>query len=144
MASVVCELLTTLLAMTEDRRLRWESAASEETYVASVSVPNGVLVFEISMEQRFNDNGDLYSREALYVKRRSRDGDERRYSVEPEDNDEWRVLENLYSLASSAETREFIEDVLQDLRGSVKERPLPVPPNDYGPMDKDEDPFGDQ
>jgi hypothetical protein len=42
-------------------------------------------------------------------------------------------LGNLWALASSAETREFLEDVLKDL-GVAPE----------APPEKDEDPFGDQ
>ena len=133
MSELIAPILKELVAQSEAKSLRWESTASENTYIASQQLSNGALVFEISMEEHRDDRGNEYKGEALYITRTGGDGKDRRTEVVPDDNDDWRLLERLWQLASSAETREFLEDVMKDL--GIEPAPRP---------DLANDPFGDQ
>jgi len=146
MSRLIAPVLQRLTDLTNAKMLRWEATASEDTYVASQNTQDGVLVFELTSEPRINDYGDEYVRRVLYVKRTTANGAEERREVTPEDERDDALLIDLWKLASYAQTREFLEELLSDLGAEPEPepRPAPTPPDDYGPMGESEDPFGDQ
>jgi len=132
MSALIAPLLRELVSLSQARELKWEATAAEDSYVASRATPGGVVVLELAMGPNFDADGDFVGAgPALYIRRAGREGDERKMPVSPEDTQDYGLLGELWRLASSAETREFLEDVLRDF-GLKPEAPPQEPLDPFG------------